>query len=370
MKFIAIKKNIIAAISNTERCAGKLITLPALQSILFEVKENICAIKATNLEIGIQYSFPCKADKDGITAVFPRLLLGILLNTQEELISFETKQETFIIKTETSNTKLNTVSSEEFPLIPKIKTTQSFIVSKNAFVEALEQVLPAVSVLDFKPEISGIYLSVSGRNAVLAATDTFRLAEKKLFLTKEANGKFSCIIPFRTAQEAARTLRSVENIQEVEIGIGDNQLIILWDGSRMVSRLIEGNFPEYKTIVPKDFNVVFTIPGEAILQRVRMANVLTGKLNDVVLKTGKNEISVLSVNPELGATSSTFTTPIKGNEIMVTLNARYLADGIVSCGGKNIFIGMNNEQSPLLLKNPDDETFLYIVMPIRNTPSY
>lgn len=368
MKFTTTKKNIIAAILNTERCTGKQITLPILQSVFFEITKNICALKATNLEIGIKNLFPCKADEDGVVAVSPRLLLGILQNTQEESVLFEVKQGVLFVKTKTVNAKLNTVLSDEFPIIPKITPTQSCVISKNIFINALEQVLPAVSVSDFKPEISGVYFSISGKNMLCAATDTFRLAEKKIILTKEASGAFSCIIPFKMAQEVVRTLRGVDGVDEIKVGVGDNQFLIIWDGSRLISRVIDGNFPEYKTIIPNNFNTNFIIPHEAILQKVRLANVLTGKLNDVVLKTKKTEISVLSVNPELGAIDSSFATPVRGEDVMVTLNARYFADGITSCGGENIFIGLNNEQSPVLLRNPEDETFLYIVMPIRNTP--
>lgn len=370
MKFTTTKKNIITAVSNAERFTGKQITLPTLQSILFETKGNICVIKATNLEIGIEASFACKTNQDGTAAVSPRLLLGILQHTQEESITFELKQNTLFIETNTSHTKLNTIPTEDFPIIPKIKITNSFLVSRINFINALEQVLPAVSLSDFKPEIGGVYIVASGKSAVLAATDTFRLAEKKFFLEKEITGKFSCIIPFKIANEIVRTLSTAEDVVLVEVGVGDNQLVVLWNGSRMVSRVIDGNFPEYQTIIPKDFGITFSIPGEAILRRVKMANVLTGKLNDVVLKTGKNEISVLSVNLELGTTNSSFATPVKGKETTATLNARYFADGIASCKGENIFIGMNDEKSPILLKNPEDDSFLYIVMPIRNTPSY
>lgn len=357
-------------VSNAERFIGKQVTLPALQSILLEVKGVICGIKATNLEIGLDASFSCKAEQDGVVAIPPRLLLGILQHTQEESVVLELKQKTLFIDTKTSSTKLNITSPEEFPIIPKVKTTHSFFISRVNFIHAMEQVLPAVSFSDFKPEISGVYLLASGKHVVLATTDTFRLAEKNIYLENEVKNKFSCIIPLKMAQEIVRTLGSMDEIDVVEVGVGDNQFVVLWDASWMVSRVIDGNFPEYQAIIPKDFEITFTIPCEAILRRVRMAHVLTGKLNDVILKTGKNEISVLSVNPELGTTSSFFATPVKGKEATATLNARYFADGIASCGGENIFIGMNNENSPIILKNPEDDSFLYIVMPIRNTPSY
>lgn len=368
MKFTTTKKNILTAVSNAERFTGKQITLPILQSILFEVRENTCTIRTTNLELGAELSFPCKVEKDGVAVVSPKLLLGILQNIQEDSVLFEVKQGVFFVETETSNTKLNSISSEEFPLIPKIVATQSFIISRENLIFALGQVLPAVSISDFKPEISGVYLFVSEKNIVCAATDTFRLAEKNIFLTQKTDGKFSCIIPFRMAQEIIRTLSNTENEDAINVGVGDNQFMVSWGKSRIVSRVIDGNFPEYKAIIPKDFTTSFIIPREAILQRVRMAGVLTGKLNDIVLRTKKNTISVLSVNPELGTTNSSFATPVKGGEIMVTLNAKYFSDGITSCGGENIFIGMNNENSPILLKNPEDNSFVYIVMPIRNTP--
>jgi DNA polymerase III subunit beta len=182
--------------------------------------------------------------------------------------------------------------------------------------------------------------------------------------------KFSCIIPIKIAQEIVRTLGNLDDVSNIEVGVGDNQFVVFWETSRIVSRVIDGNFPEYKPIIPKDFGISFSIPQEAILRQVRMANTLTGKLNDIILKTTKNEVLVLSVNPELGTTNSLFSTPIKGGEVSTTLNARYFTDGITSCGGENIFIGINNENSPILLKNPEDNSFLYIIMPIRNTPSY
>src|SRR3989338_8087583 len=213
MKFSCVKENLERALSTAERFTGKNITLPILSNVLLEVKGNELTVTGTNLEYAVELKVPGKGLKEGRVSVPAKILNSLLQSLNEEKVELEEKGNNLFIHTVLRNTRINGMSAEDFPLIPKIKKTISVSVEASSFKLGMEKLLPAVSASEFKPELTGVYVHFSPKNIKLAATDTFRLAEKVLPFKGQEGETFSFILPQRVALELSRIISDQEEVE-------------------------------------------------------------------------------------------------------------------------------------------------------------
>lgn len=363
MKFTCTNQHLKTALSSAERFTGKNITLPILANILLEVDNNTLCITATNLESAIQITVHGNGARSGKVCVPAKVLSLFIQSIGDEKIQLEEKQGSLIIKTDTRDTRINGVASDEFPLIPKIKKSSSITLPILAFCEGIERVLPAVSMSEFKPELAGVFVNVSPTSMKIAGTDTFRLAEKTIaFEQKKQIDPFSFIMPQRISQEIIRVLGGEG---DVNISIGENQILLETDGCMIVSKLTEGNFPEYSGIIPKNFETSCFIAKDAFTNAVRASSIFASKLQEVTMGIKNRNLEVKSLNQDIGEYKNVIPCSPSGKDIMIGFNYRYLLDGLQAVNDHEIFFGLNGEQSPSLIKNKSDGSFLYVVMPIR-----
>jgi len=255
----------------------------------------------------------------------------------------------------------------DFPNFPQIKKTNTFLVGSHALREALERVLPAVSSSEFKPEFTGIFCKVGTTALCLVATDTFRLAEEKISLPQKINTpSFSFILPRNVAQELTRILGEEES---VSVSVGENQVLFETGGVRIISRLIDGNFPEYGAIIPVQYEMTSFLNKDELKNAIRASSIFASKLSEVNLTFQDKILQITSSNPEVGEYKTSI--PIKNTAfkkpIAINFNHRYLMDGINSLTEDEIFFGCNSENTPSLLRNREGDSFTYVVMPIRAT---
>ena len=363
MKFTCVTEYLKKALASAERFTGKNITLPILANVLLEADENVLRITATNLESAIQMSIHGSSSRSGKACVPVKVLSAFIQSIGEEKIQIEEKQGSLIIKTDTRDTRINGVSADDFPLIPKIKKTNSVTLPSAILCEGISRVLPAVSLSEFKPELGGVFMNVSPTSMRLAATDTFRLAEKTIpFESKKDIENFSFILPYKISQELTRVLGGEG---EVNISIGENQILLETDGCMIVSRLTEGNFPEYAAIIPKNFETSCFVTKDAFINAVRASSIFASKLQEVTTAVKNKSLEVQSLNQDVGEYKNTIPCSPSGKDLMIGFNYKYLLDGLQSTNEDEIFFGLNGEQSPSLIKNKSDALFLYVVMPIR-----
>lgn len=363
MKFTCTTEYLKRALGSAERFTGKNITLPVLANVLLEVNNDTLRITATNLESAIQVVVHGNGVGLGNVCVPAKVLSSFVQSIGDEKIQLEEKQGSLIIKTDTRDTRINGVAPDEFPLIPKIKKTHSITLPVSVFCEGIERVLPAVSASEFKPELAGVFVNISPTSMKLAGTDTFRLAEKTItFEQKKEIDPFSFIMPSRISQEIVRVLAHEE---EVNISIGENQILFETDGCMIISRLTEGNFPEYSGIIPKNFETSCFIAKDAFTNAVRASSIFASKLQEVTMGIKNRNLEVKSLNQDVGEYKNIIPCSPSGKDIMIGFNYRYLLDGLQSVNENEIFFGLNGEQSPSLIKNKSDNSFLYVVMPIR-----
>lgn len=362
MKFLCLKDNLEKALSLAERFTGKNVTLPILGNVLLEAEENVLYITATNLEYAIRIKVPGKITRSGKVSVSAKIINSLVQSTRAEKIDLEEKQGNLFIKTDTRDVRINGVPADDFPLLPKIKKTAGFSLENFFLTDGLTKVLPAVSLSEFKPELNGVLFKTSGKFLHLAATDTFRLAEKVLELTeKSEDGGVIFILPQRIAQELARLPAK----DEIRVSLGDNQALFETENIKIISRLIEGNFPEYSGIIPQNFEITCFLNKNELIEAIRASSIFVSKLQEVKINLSGQALEITSSNPEVGEYKNKLGVQASGKGVNLSFNFRYLLDGLNSLDGEEIFLGLNSENAPTLVRNKEDGSFKYVLMPIR-----
>jgi DNA polymerase-3 subunit beta len=377
MKFTTLVETLKKAVNSAEKITGRNLTLPVLSNILFKTNTNKLHLFATDLEIGIELVITGKTETEGKFVVPAKTFAEFLNNLSEETISLEEKNETLVIKSGKYHTVFQGFNPEEFPIIPEAKTDKYLEIEKAYLIEALEQILPSVGYNSPKPELNGVLfkLESSGDKSVLklVGTDSFRLAEKTIVSSQiktNIKNDTELIIPLRTTQEVLRLMQ--ENIENesstVKITPEPNQVQFSFSNIRLISRLINADYPKYVSIIPKEFENKVILNRRELIEAVRIIGLFSGKVNDVKFNfnPSKKEITLEAQDPSLGK-SQTILTPLEmsGNSLEISFNYRFLLDGLNSAKGEEVFIGLNKESNPGLIKEKQDDNFVYILMPIK-----
>lgn len=365
MKLTCTTENIKLAVATAERFTGRHITLPILSHLLIKSDDKKTIVTATNLETGIEYAFPSKTQKTGVITAPAKLLNQLLQSIDDDQITIETKQNQLIAHTDTSDTILLGLNPDDFPSLPVIKKEHTFTIASDSLIPSLQQVLPSVSLSDIKPEISGVFFSINPGKVIIAATDSFRLAEKAIEKCDGVKNSADCIVPARTIQELLRTMQS-NNADDILVSLGERQILFEWNDIRIISRLIDGAYPPYKNIIPKSYETTLFISRNDLLKKIRLASIFSSRLNDVILKFSTTEMEISTSNAEMGNTTSRLNIKGRGSSGSTVFNYRYLLDGLEALNEDNVVLNLNGVSGPALLQNQNDQTFLYLLMPIRS----
>lgn len=366
MKFTSTQENLNHGISLAASLAGRSVGLPILNNILLEVTSGILTISSTNLEMGIKTQVRGKAEKDGSFTVSAKILADYINILPATNVSLELLDNQLLVKCDNFKTKIRGQKAEEFPIIPTLEEKNGLNLDQETFKQALSQTTFATSFDEMRPEINGVLFSINKNHLVLVATDSYRLAEKKINFNKTTTNSKQIIIPLKTLQEIEKIIGS--NLDILDIFIEENQIMFKINSTTVVSRLIEGNFPDYKQIIPSDYKTQVKINKEDLIQATRAAALFTRTgVNDINLKflskTGKIEIK--TTNSQVGEQQSVLDSKISGDEVKVTFNYKYLLDGLQTVQSDNIILEINSSNSPVILKDEKDEDFLYLIMPIK-----
>lgn len=384
MKAICTQENFKRAIYNTERVIGKQSTLPILENILLETEKGMLKFSATNLEIGVFLKIGAKIEKEGKITI-PAKLLGNFVNNLplEDNIQIEASDQVLKIKSGGYKATIKGLGAQDFPIIPELSDEFLFSFRGEELKEALPKLLACVSLDGARPELGGINL-VFGRGEIdMAATDSFRLLEIEIGIIKENEERLnsfisktnSIIIPASTLAEVFRVISP--ETKEVKVAIEENQIFFQIDNVRIVSRLVNGKYPEYKQIVPKDFTTKTIIEKEDFLRAVKIASLFTnGKSGEINLKLDSKEgkVGVSAESEEKGENKTEIKAGIKGENQEIILNPRYVIDGINSVSTARIALLANSESSPVVIRLVQEkeeemkiiDKLTYVVMPIKN----
>jgi len=370
MKIICLQENLKKELNTVQNVIGKNLTLPILNNILLNTDKKQLKLSATDLEIAITNYMACKIEKEGSITVPAKTLVSLINNLPNKKIEISVKNNIINLKCENYKSVIKGLDSNDFPIIPRIKNEPIIEINSNLLKNSLEQVINFTSLSDIRPEITGILLDYSSNKEIkLVTTDSFRLGEKIINLKdnkvkKQEQG--SVIIPYKTAQELIRIISSQDE-GSIGISVENNQILFDFSKIQITSKSIEGNYPNYQQLISQQPETNILVDREEFLKAIKLSSFFSSKINDVRLKINpkKSLIEVFSQDVELGENLSEISAEIKGKEIEITFNHKYLLDGLSSINAKRVLLGINNETSPGILKPEGDDSFNYVIMPIK-----
>jgi DNA polymerase-3 subunit beta len=372
MEFKIQSKKFKKIISMVSRICGGNLTLPILNNILIEAKDNNLSFFSTNLEIGIVVNTQIEIKKEGKISVPGKILSDFLSYLPDEEV--EVKLENFILNLKCANFQARILGQDpkDFPVVPEIKEKNSVKLDNIILTKSLPKIYHIVSPNDSRVEISGILFSFKKDKLFICGTDSIRLAEKNIDIKEVPENILnkSLIIPQRTAVEISNIFSEIEG--EMEIIFDQSQISFNLTPSEktepkisLISRLIEGSFPDYKEIIPKSFKTEALFLKDEILNKVKTTSIFSSKIQDIKLdfnqKSKKLTISASSSN--IGEAKSIVKGDIKGQDIEVNVNWKYLLDGISVIDSSEIIIGLNDNISPIMIMPVGDKSYFYILMP-------
>ena len=363
MQFTTPKDKILSAVLIAERIVGKKESLPVLACILLEVNKEL-SVRSTNLEAGVDIKVPGEVGEKGVVAVPASILSQTLRSVSGDKVTLKVDGSNLLIEARGSKTLIKAISHEEFPTLASPEGGKGLSVSRLSLLQSLQSVAYAASSSMIRPELGSVYLSVKSGKLTAVATDSFRLAEKTV---SDANGADSSdvLIPLKHTQELMHVLEKIA-VEQVELVIDDSQLILIADGLRFVSRIIDGTFPNYKEIIPKSFTTEATLLKSDFTETLRKARVFSGADQHVGFHVypKKKVFDITAQSAAIGEMSDSLEAAVTGEDIDVNFHIGYVADCLQSIPSDSITLSFSGAGKPLVIRGVSDGSFTYLAMPL------
>ena len=351
------------ALITVERMTGKNLTLPVLGSILFVASDKKLKLRSTNLSLGIEIEVPAKIEKDGIVAIKGDVLSSLFsVFNGDGLVSFELISGNLSVKTKTNTILIKSIPHEDFPTIPSVEG-EEIILQASKFISGLKSVYYSASISEIKPEIGSVYIYPEDDILVFVATDSFRLAEKKIKIKQKLNFD-SILLPFKNTIEIVKVFDNVDD--DIKITLQKNQISIKTQGVYLTSRVVDGSFPDYKQIIPKGSLTNAIVLKQDFIASLKVSNVFSDKFNQITLSITPNEKSfeVESRNSDIGENTTSINGSFSGENVSANFNYKYILDCFPSIPGDSINLELNGNNKPMIIRGVGDASFMYLVMPM------
>ena len=373
MNLIILKENLKKGLDIIERITGKNLTLPILNNVLISVEKNLLKLSTTDLEVGMNYWVLVKTNEKGEITVPAKLILSLINSLPNEQITLEGKNQILHVKCDNYKVKINGQSPDDFPIIPKIETKDFTEINSDPFSKGMAQVVDFSSISQTKPEISGIFFNLEKNVLKVVATDSFRLAEKTIQFKENIKQPVSFIVPQRTIRELINITSDKE--EKLKMYLSSNQVLFelpFPDADnpqiQLISRLIEGKYPNYQEIIPKQYETEVILSRDELINQIKTTSLFSGKTNEIKIKVNakKNKMELFAQTSELGENKSEISVKVKGKDTETSFNFKFLLDGLMNIKSDEVIFGINGIEGPAVLKPVGDISYLYIVMPIKN----
>lgn len=372
MEFTCEKKDIQNGVSLAERIVATRSTLPVIGNILLEADKNGLKLSANNLEIGIELNVRAKVLKGGAVLLPAKTLAGIVSKLPNIKVGFKVSGDGKIcISYDQSSFNVHTLPPDEFPLLPKIKEGKSITVDPKLFYSMIKQTIFSVSNSEDKYILTGILMEVnkgdSANTLKMVSTDGYRLAKSEGKVKSAKAGSISVIVPARALQEVLRMLEREAENEELEITVSPDQVSFKYSDIYLVSRLIQGQFPDYKQVIPKKSALKISLNTKLFLEAgERAAVIASGSANVVRFEIREGKFHLSANTPDVGTIDEILETDIKGKEkTQVSFNIRLITDVLRVIETGNTIVEFSESLGPGVFREEGGGDFVYIVMPIR-----
>lgn len=367
MKIECVKEQLEDVLVKASKIAGKNQSLPVLAGLHLEATGNNLVVKSTNLDIGLSISTPVKVIEPGVVVVPAQATSSLIASlTKDRNITLSTKGDVLEIKTSSTKSSIKTMSHEEFPLIPQVDDDKAFTIPVRDFIFGIRSVIYSAAIGSIKPELSSVAVIHEGEHLVFAATDSFRLAEKKIKIKKLPHFK-QILIPQKNALEIIKTFDRTE--EELSISITEHQIALRSQNIYLTSRIIDGQFPNYRQIIPKETHSTATILKQDLVNSLKTSLIFSDSFNQLTLKLSPKDkiFEIESKNANLGENTHKVDAVIEGDPISINVNHRYFTDCFQSITTDSMSIKFAGLAKPIIVQGVGDTSFLYIVMPMNQS---
>lgn len=366
MKAVCLKEQLHKALTLAERHTARTPQVPILQGAIITAKNNNLVIQSTNLETGFEITIPSKIQTEGNVVIPVKTVASFLTTLHSDKVNLESKNSNLYITTDNTSTLFKGYPSDEFPRMPTIKNTDIISFSCDKLSDSLKSVIIAASLSEVKPEIASVYFNIKdARNAKVVATDSFRLAERKIEI--DVQKSLSFLVPQRYIVELIRTLEQFDG--DIDVSLDGHHIAFVHPSFKYIARLTEGVFPNYEQIIPSSFSTDVSLEKKLLIEALKMGGVLSDRLNEVTLHIHPEDgvFEVLTRNADTGEHSSRIPATITGDRLEMAFNYRYLLDGLEHFSSSKVLLRFNGESKPVLVQAHDDISYLYLVMPMKGT---
>ncbi len=373
MKVTITQENFARALSYVSKAISTNPSIPVLANVLIEVVENELKLSTTDLELGISTKIGADIKEDGKTTVDAKTLSEFVNSLSSGKLNVEKTDNILKVKNKFNSADFNIVSADEFPPLPKPDDKIDIKVNAINFAKAIEKVTFSAASDDSRPVLTGILFEATQKKLTMVGVDGFRLSRKIVDIKKSSKKEFTHIVPAKALNEVARIVRDIcKDEDEIEIYIlGEkNQMLFIVKDVEISSRLIEGEFPEYKQILPKDVKFKFSVDKESLAKTVKIVSIFARSAvgNKAIFEfiPEKNHLKFSAQVADVGENESTVEIhEIDGGKLKTGFNIGFLNDMINAVEGDEINFESNGVTAPGVFKDKDDKDFLHIIMPMR-----
>ena len=376
MKTTILKENLKKGLNIVEKVTGKNLSLPILDNILLKTEGNFLKLSATDLEIGINFWLLAKTEKQGEILVPGKFFNNFieLLNIKQIALEIKNKKNNILnIEYKNQLSQIKGSNIENFPIIPTIEKKEFIEIDGLIFYKALTSVIEVVSFSQNHPEISGIFISFQKNLINIVGTDGSRLSEKKIYIKNKLEKEYSIIVPLKTIQELIYILNFKKD--KLRIYFSQNQVLFefLMEETnhpliQVISHLISGEYPNYQEVIPTKYKTQIILPKDEFINQIKTASLFTKETNDIKLKIKpqNQEIEIFSQSAQFGENKSIIKGQIKGEKIEILFNWKFIINGLSNIEGPEVIFELNGIDGPGVLKPLKDQSYIYILMPIKS----
>jgi DNA polymerase-3 subunit beta len=364
MKLTCTKDELAEKLQVAGRGVSTRTTVQILAGILLNAADGRLSLSATDMEISLRVSLEAQVEDEGAVVVPGRLLVDIvrLLPAGEVTISHRAEEGVVELVCGSASYRLNTYAAEDFPRLPEIDDASAFMVEKEAFVDTIARVSRSASRDESRPVLTGVLVRFEGDKLVMAATDSYRLSVKETALSDSPGREIEAIVPARALGELARIAQGEG--ETIQVGVQENQVVFGVEDAWLTARRIDGQFPNYKQLLPETFEAEVTMPREELLDVVRRTSVLAQRKSPLRLRFEDGELTVSAQTQDVGEANESLPVSYSGETLEIGFNAEFLRDGLESVNDENVRVKLISPLRPGLIHGDSDD-FLYLIMPIR-----
>jgi DNA polymerase III subunit beta len=362
LRITVSKDDLVGALGVVSRAVSNRTSVQILSGILLEARAGELQLAATDMELSLRSTVSAQLEGDGAIVLPGKTFVDIarLLPSDEVSIEHKPAESVVHVTSGSASYTLHTYNPEDFPRLPELGAVQTFSVDRESLLETITRVARAASRDESRPVLTGILVSFTGGKIVMAATDSYRLAVKETELAG-STPELEAIVPSRALQELARIASSGET---VEVGVYENQVLFTVDGAWLTTRRIDGQFPNYRQLLPEQFEHELTIPRQEVLEVVRRASVMIQRATPLQLRFAEGELTVIARTHEVGESKESMPVGFSGETLEIGFNADFLREGLESIDGDDVRFKLISPLRPAVLQGENDD-FTYLVMPIR-----